>query len=369
MIEGDTFLFRGWVVNSEGATLDGFKVALAGEELIIDDLRIEPESPGEEGGSPPDQGAGACRFRIRARPDGVPRVPVQTSAFTLTPFFGHMPGRVLFHLIESRIPSPSEEDVRLIGGGFIGNSCEFLSFFIQLAGIDPDSDVLDVGCGFGRMAYMLAHYLNPTARYEGFDIIEHLIEWAQRSITPSFPNFNFQRVDVYNKCYNRTGTLMSSEYRFPYPNDSFDLVFLSSVFTHMMAPDIRHYLDEIHRVLRPGGRCLTSCFLLNEESTPLVRDGKGQIPLVHPAEECFVKDPELPEDAVGFEESKMLEWIEDRDFIVNGTYYGSWCDRPKFTSFQDILVFQKRSNGWAGRKARDLVRRVQRLKSKLRRSA
>ena len=93
------------------------------------------------------------------------------------------------HLIEARIPAPSEEDIRLIGGGFVGNSCEFLSYFIQLAGIDPDSDVLDVGCGFGRMAYMLAHYLKPTAHYEGFDIIEHLIDWAQRSDHAKLPKF------------------------------------------------------------------------------------------------------------------------------------------------------------------------------------
>jgi SAM-dependent methyltransferase len=368
-VEGDALLFQGWVVALNGATLDGFKVSFGGEDLLIDDLETQLPSPEVKREDLSSLQTADCLFRIRARFDREPKAPVRTSVFTLTPLFGGNPGRVLMHLIESRIPAPSEEDIRLIGGGFIGNSCEFLSYFIQLAGIDPDTDVLDVGCGFGRMAYMLAHYLKPTARYEGFDIIDHLIGWAQRSISPNYPNFNFQKVDLYNMCYNRTGTLKPSEFRFPYADESFDLVFLSSVFTHMLAPDVRHYLDEIHRVLRPGGRCLTSCFLLNEESMPLVRDGKGQIPLVHPAEECFVKDPNLPEDAVGFEECNLIEWIEGRDFIVKGTYYGSWCDRPKFTSFQDILVYQKRPNGWAGRKARDFVRGVRRLSSKLRKSA
>ncbi len=367
--EGDALLFRGWVSALDGAMLDGFKVSFGGEELLIDELVTHLPGAEAEGTNPPPQESGACRFQIRARFDGEPKVAVRTSAFTLTPLFDGNPGRVLFHLIESRIPAPSEEDIRLIGGGFIGNSCEFLSYFIQLAGIDPDSDVLDVGCGFGRMAYMLAHYLKPSARYEGFDIINHLVEWAQRSISPSFPNFHFQRVDLYNMCYNRAGTLKPTEFSFPYENNSFDLVFLSSVFTHMRPPEVRHYLDEIHRVLRPGGRCLTSCFLLNEESTPLVRDGKGEIPLVHQEEECFVKDPNLPEDAVGFEERNLVEWIEERDFILKGTYFGSWCDRPKFTSFQDIVVYQKRSRGWASRTARDLVRGVRLMKSRFRRSA
>jgi SAM-dependent methyltransferase len=368
IFEEGALLLAGWVAAFDATPLDGFKLTCGGEELVIDDVETCLPSPDVEAESPSLHQAGACRFRIRAQFDREPTLPVRTSVFTLTPLFDGNRGRTLVHLNEPKFPAPSEEDVRFVGGGFMEVSSEFLGYFIQVAGLKPDSDVLDVGCGFGRMAYMLAHHLNPRARYEGFDIVDHLIEWAQRSISSNCPNFNFQKVDIYNKFYNPSGTLKSSNFLFPYKNDSFDLIFLSSVFTHMMPKDVRHYLDEIRRVLRPGGRCLSTCFLLNEESLPLVRDGKAAIPLVHPADECFVRNPEIPEDAIGFEESNMLKWIEDRDFVLKGTYYGSWCDRPKFTSFQDILVYQKRPGGWAGRKARDFIRGIRRLKSKIKRS-
>src|SRR5262249_603056 len=143
-----------------------------------------------------------------------------------------------------------------------------------------------------------------------------------------YPNFRFQKIDLYNKLYNPSGILKSSELRFPYEDESFDVVSLTSVFTHMMPSDVRHYLDEIHRVLRPGGRCLSTCFLLNEESKLLVRDGKTSIPLVHPARECFLQNPESPEDAIGFAEVKLLNWIAKRNLVLRSKYYGSWCDRP-----------------------------------------
>ena len=135
----------------------------------------------------------------------------------------------MMHLIEPTIPAPSAEDILSIGCGFLEVSSEFLGHFIQMAGLKPGSDVLDVGCGCGRMAYMLAHYLDPAARYEGIDIVDHLVAWAQQTITPQFSNFTFQKADIYNKCYNPKGTFAASKYRFPYEDESFDLIFLTSV--------------------------------------------------------------------------------------------------------------------------------------------
>jgi SAM-dependent methyltransferase len=234
-------------------------------------------------------------------------------------------------------------DVDRVGGGFLDVSCPALGYLIQLAGLKPDSHVLDVGCGTGRIAFILAHHLEPTARYEGFDIMEDLIRWDEREITTRVPHFRFQHVNVYNKYYNPSGTLSASEFRFPYPNRSFDLVYLGSVFTHMLADEVRHYLDEIERVLRPGGRCLATCFLMNEESRALIDEGRSSQPLIHPANECFVSNPEIPEWVVGYDESVLLGWIAERGFTLGGKYYGFWCGRGKFRTYQDIMVYQKKA--------------------------
>src|SRR4029079_17934996 len=120
-------------------------------------------------------------------------------------------------------------------GEFFGIGYEFLEYF-KVSGLKPSDRVLDVGCGIGRMAIPLTTYLS-TGSYDGFDIVPHGIEWCQEKVTPLFPNFRFRHADIWNKMYNPTGTLKVSKFAFPYPNETFDFVFLTSVFTHMLIHD------------------------------------------------------------------------------------------------------------------------------------
>ena len=80
------------------------------------------------------------------------------------------------------------------------------------------------------------------------------------------PELHVPEGEIFKKCYNPNGAFKAVDFRFPYEEESFDLIFLTSVFTHMQGAEVRHYLDEIRRALRPGGKCLTTCFLLNGES-------------------------------------------------------------------------------------------------------
>ena len=105
---------------------------------------------------------------------------------------------------------------------------------------------MDVGCGIGRMAVPLINYLTEVGSYDGFDIIKPNINWCMNNITPRFPHFRFQHVDIYNKHYNNTGTLQANTFSFPYPDESFNFVLLTSVFTHMLPVDLRHYLQGNH---------------------------------------------------------------------------------------------------------------------------
>jgi SAM-dependent methyltransferase len=82
-------------------------------------------------------------------------------------------------------------------------------------------------------------------------------------------NFQFYQIDIYDKHYNPAGHCKASEYRFPFPDDSFDFVMLGSVFTHMLPDGVRNYLSEIRQVLAPGGRCMISYFFLNDETRRL----------------------------------------------------------------------------------------------------
>src|SRR4051794_14554907 len=132
----------------------------------------------------------------------------------------------------------------LVGGGdYLSVGDEFRRHFVELGGLEPHHDVLDVGSGSGRMAYALKDWL--TGRYEGFDIVPAAVDWCRREITTRHPNFHFQVADIRSERYNRHGTYEASEYRFPYDDASFDFAYLTSVFTHLQWPAVDNYVAEL----------------------------------------------------------------------------------------------------------------------------
>ena len=125
------------------------------------------------------------------------------------------------------------------------------------------SAVLEIGCGLGRIAFPLRYVLEGSGSYDGFEIVREKVEFLTSVFTPAHPNFRFVWANVRNTYYNPDGEATAAEYRFPYDDARFDVVFAASVFTHMAPDAAARYFAESARVLRPGGRCLFSFFLLD----------------------------------------------------------------------------------------------------------
>lgn len=217
---------------------------------------------------------------------------------------------------------------------------EFFQLFRQLVDLGPDERILDVGCGIGRLARPLVPYLSASGSYDGFDVSEIAIRWCQRHYR-RYANFSFKYVNVANTSYNPDGGVTAENFSFPYADASFDLVFLTSVFTHMMPAAVERYLHEIARVLAPGGRCLATFFLLNDESRALIAAQRSSPHFVDAAAAapCAIADPANPEHAVAYEETWALAQLAAAGLAPRSPLdYGSWCGREHFTSFQDIVI-------------------------------
>lgn len=228
-------------------------------------------------------------------------------------------------------------DFRLIGQ-------EFLRHFIQLGSLTPSARVLDVGCGIGRMAIPLTGFLSEEGSYEGFDIVPQGITWCTEKITPHFPRFHFQLADIYSRFYNPAGKHQAKEYEFPYADESFDFVFLTSVFTHMLPDDMERYLAEIARVLKPGSKCLITYFLLNPQALGLMADGKSIIDFKNDLGACRVQDSATPEVAVAYDERFVVGLYRKFQLDIElPLHYGAWCGRSEYLSGHDIVVAAKQS--------------------------
>lgn len=198
--------------------------------------------------------------------------------------------------------------------------------------------VLDAGCGAGRFAVALRNYLD-LGDYVGFDIHRPAINWCRRTIETVHPNFRFTLVDVRNKHYNPRGQIRPEDFVFPCASRSVDLVFASSLFTHLTPTAADRYLGEISRVLKPGGRFVGSFFLLNDHTlSVLSRTSPSFIPLdsVH-----AVQNPDDIEAAVAFDEQAVQDALRKHGLIPSRIEYGGWSFRPRSLSFQDFVLAVK----------------------------
>lgn len=251
--------------------------------------------------------------------------------------------RAPFH--NGSLASNRDEDLiypdaeNLMGGHFLqvgGHMADLLKTYGRLL---PTDRVLEVGSGYGRIAFPLLHYLEQASVYQGFDVMLAQVEWCQTQITPRYPNFRFRHADIYNKAYNPDGKCAASDFHFPYPDAAFDFVYLASVFTHMLPEDVDHYLSEIGRVLVPNGRCLATFFLLNDESHAHM-SGEWDFPYNFGVYRS--QHESTPEHAVAYDEEFVRGLFAKHGFeLIEPIGRGWWSGRDNASTLQDFIVARK----------------------------
>lgn len=113
--------------------------------------------------------------------------------------------------------------------------------------------VLDIGCGSGQFIGILMQSLGSFDSITGIDVDDNVLQEARSKF--SAETFNFIR---------------ASSQSLPFEDASFDFVSISKALHHV--EDDRHSLDEMKRVLKPGGY-----FLISE----MIRDGLSETQQSH----------------------------------------------------------------------------------------
>lgn len=101
-----------------------------------------------------------------------------------------------------------------------------------------DADVLEFGCGCGRVA---RHLLARRPRLQGCDVNPRLVAWCDENL-PGRYQVNAAAPPA------------------PFPDRSFDLVYALSVFTHLTDEAARAWLKDLARLVRPGGLAMLTFF-------------------------------------------------------------------------------------------------------------
>ena len=146
--------------------------------------------------------------------------------------------------------------VKQAGVRCMSNFLDALSLHRDLRSV---RSLLDWGCGCGRVTVHLMDFLSRYERLQvqGCDIDGEAITWCNEHL----PAGNFRQIDPYPPL--------------PWPDNSFDVVVSCSVFTHLSEELQQAWLQEIKRILTPGGIFLASInshFPAGEAPTPGISD-------------------------------------------------------------------------------------------------
>lgn len=238
---------------------------------------------------------------------------------------------------------PNKGDIFIGSGDFIKQGNYHVKLLIEYANLKPDHSVLDIGCGIGRAALPLTSYLGENSKYEGFDLVKKGIVWCERNIATKYTNFNFRYIPLSNDLYNITNQ-KAENFIFPYEDNSFDTVFLFSVFTHMQPMEVQNYLNEISRVLKPEGKCLSTFFIYDDEIECKVSKHKQGFCFPYNKDGFRLMSKKVPSANIAFKEESLFEMLQKSDLELDKKIYGTWSGRgtESLLDFQDILVFSKK---------------------------
>lgn len=113
---------------------------------------------------------------------------------------------------------------------------------IDLLKPQPSMNILDVGCGAGKLCFLFDDYTKGKANIIGGDFSNELLDKARARNNERASNIEFRFLD-----FNQN---------FPFEDEKFDLC--TSAFAIYYASDMNFTFGEAHRILKPGGRLFVS---------------------------------------------------------------------------------------------------------------
>lgn len=252
-------------------------------------------------------------------------------AFAAAPGFP-LPDAAAMH----RVGSPSAE-------AFLQTGWLLAAALEAAAGPVAGRSVLDIGCGWGRLALPLARRLGPAGRYLGMDAAAEAIAWCRRAIAAGDRRFGFHHADIRNSYANPRGRIEAARAVLLPWEERFDLVVANSLFTHLLPAATARYVAEAARLCRPGGVLFATFFLLDEAAGAAIAAGRAAHAFPAAAGPARLAHAAVPEDAVAYPPAHVLGLLDAAGFEA-AWRPGAWAAREGAEPFdyQDVVIARRR---------------------------
>jgi len=115
---------------------------------------------------------------------------------------------------------------------------DYLELLAKRFNLAEKNVLVDVGCGYGQMAFLLSEFMKENASVYGFDLEKEHIARAQKIVKSgkSQKKFSFQVADAY---------------AIPLEDNFSDITVCQTLLIHLKKP--QKVIDEMIRITRPGG--------------------------------------------------------------------------------------------------------------------
>ncbi len=118
---------------------------------------------------------------------------------------------------------------------------KYAEMAVERLSVEEGETVLEIGFGPGRCLKRLAESVDKTGKSYGVDISSGMLEVTRRRLDKAQL---MDRVELY--CGDAASL--------PYGDNTFDAAFMSFTLELFDTPEIPRLLEEVKRVLKPGGR-------------------------------------------------------------------------------------------------------------------
>jgi SAM-dependent methyltransferase len=203
---------------------------------------------------------------------------------------------------------------RILNGhiDFIRAGNELWLTFLSRKYCTSGSDVVELGCGCGRLARPLrdppwSPWFEGT--YVGVDIDAEMIEYCRNNFPAG--GFEFILSPHKSKTYSPKSSCTTSNAAFDLAiaaPESKDFVYSLSLFTHLLEVEALDYLQEAYRILRAGGLMYMTFFCIDH-----VELGRRWT-FEHHRGNAYVENMRYPEAAVAYHEAFMTELVTNCGF-------------------------------------------------------
>ena len=131
--------------------------------------------------------------------------------------------------------------------------------------INSHSKLLEIGCGCGKAAIPLSKIITD-GKYIGVDVNSESVGWLQNKFENN-PCIEFELINPTNNYYQEDfAEHKINQFNLNIENETIDLVFGFSVFTHLIKRDIESYLAEFYRIVNEDGLLFLLVLLLTNFS-------------------------------------------------------------------------------------------------------